>query len=80
MWSETQRGSGIYPRPLVLLSEKPFNKGAGVLLNGLQMIGPAEAFSVELVDSFRSGGTYGEPAVLSDDLAAADGALLPAPR
>ena len=40
------------------------------------MIGPAEAFSVELVDSFRSGGTYGEPAVLSDDLAAADGRVV----
>ena len=40
------------------------------------MIGPAEAFSIELVDSFRSGGTYGEPAVLCDDLAAADGRVV----
>ena len=50
MWSETQRGQRDIPAPLVLLSEKPFNKGAGVLLNGLQMIGPAEAISLSLIN------------------------------
>ncbi len=63
--------------PPLMPRRRPGDQGPGLLLDSPQVVGPEEAFGVDLVDVLRAGRAGGEPAVRGDHLQPPDGGAVP---